>query len=109
MSTAPEAGPALTGEEEKKIRTWRRAVLTFMWTAGAALLLEGVLLLWPGVPRATKLAVVGIFVELAISTAVLGAFGRCPRCNSSFEAPPGELLPDHCRQCGVVLQTWRNR
>jgi hypothetical protein len=80
-------------------------VLGFLGGAGAMIVVEGVLLLWPGVGRGVKLAGVAIFVELALSAAVLGAFGRCPACNASFEAPPGKLLPKRCGQCGAILDT----
>jgi hypothetical protein len=80
-----------------------------LWAAAGALVVDGILLVWPGVGRTAKLVGAAVFVELAISTAVLGALGRCPACNSSFEAPPGKLLPERCRQCGVVLETRRNR
>lgn len=84
-------------------------VLGFLWAAGVMILVEGTLLLWPGVKRGVKMAGVGIFVELALSAAVLGAFGRCPACNSGFEAPPGQLLPERCSKCGVVLKAGRKR
>ena len=84
-------------------------VLGFLWAAGVMILVEGTLLLWPGVKRGVKMAGAGIFVELALSAAVLGAFGRCPACNSGFEAPPGQLLPERCSRCGVVLKAGRKR
>lgn len=79
-----------------------------MWAAAGVLVVEAALLLWPGVGRTAKLVGVAVFVELALSTAVLGAFGRCPACNASFEAPPGKLLPERCRQCGAVLESRRS-
>lgn len=105
--TAP--GPALTPAQAKKLARWRRLVMGCLWGAAAALVVEGVLLVWPGVTRTAKLVGVAVFVELALSTAVLGAFGRCPACNTTFEAPPGELLPERCRQCRAILRTGRER
>jgi hypothetical protein len=107
--TEPAPGPALTPAHERKLTRWRRLVMGCLWAAAGVLVVEGVLLVWPGVGRTAKLLGAAVFVELAISTAVLGALGRCPACNSSFEAPPGKLLPERCRQCGVVLETRRNR
>jgi hypothetical protein len=95
----------LTPAQAKKLDRWRRMVLGFLWGAGVMIVVEAALLLWPGVGRGVRLAGVGIFVELALSAAVLGAFGRCPACNSGFEAPPGELLPERCSKCGVVLKS----
>jgi hypothetical protein len=109
MSAALPPADALTPAQAKKLDRWRRIVTACLWGAGIALVVECVLLVWPGVGRTAKLAVAGIFVELALSTVIVGAFGRCPACNSGFEAPPGELLPERCRQCGVVLQTRRKR
>lgn len=103
--TAP--GTVLTPAQERKLTRWRRLVMACLWAAAAALVVEGVLLVWPGVTRTAKLVGVAVFIELAISTVVLGALGRCPRCNSAFEAPPGELLPERCRQCGAALKVSR--
>lgn len=103
--TEAAPGPDLTPAQAKKLALWRRMVTGCLWAAGAMIVVEGVLLLWPGVGRGVKLAGVAIFVEFALSAAVLGAFGRCPACNASFEAPPGKLLPKHCSQCGAILDT----
>jgi hypothetical protein len=94
----------LTPEQRRKLRIWKRVVQICMAGAGLALVVEAALLLWPGASRGAKLAVAGLFVELAISAAVVGALGRCPACNSSFEAPPGELVPGRCRACGAELE-----
>jgi hypothetical protein len=103
-SAVQELASALTGDQERKLRRWRQVVRASLLGAGAALLLECVLLLWPGVSRTARLVVAGMFVELMLTSAVVGALGRCPRCNSSFEAPPGELLPERCRGCGAVFR-----
>ena len=97
-------GTDLTPSQAKKLTRWRRMVQGCLWGAGAMIVIEAALLIWPGVGRGAKLTGFAIFVEFALSAAVLGAFGRCPVCNSSFEAPPGELLPERCRQCGAVLK-----
>lgn len=97
----------LTPTQARKLALWRRLVMGCLWGAAAALVVEGVLLLWPGVGRTAKLVGVAIFVELALTSVVLGAFGRCPACNASFEAPPGKLVPERCPQCGAILQTGR--
>jgi|InoplaM3SPM_1038593.scaffolds.fasta_scaffold25894_2 hypothetical protein len=109
MSATPPAGAALTPAQAKKLALWRRLVMGCLWGAAAVLVVEGVLLVWPGVGRTAKLVGIAVFIEFAVATVILGALGRCPACNSSFEAPPGELLPERCRQCGVVLQTRRKR
>ncbi len=98
----------LTPAQAKKLALWRRLVMGCLWGAAAVLVAECVLLLWPGVGRTAKLVGVAIFVELALSSVVLGAFGRCPACSASFEAPPGKLLPERCRQCGAVLESGRS-
>ena len=97
------SAPELTPAQQKKLRLWRRMIVGCLAAAGVALLTEVVLLAWPGVSRGVRLTVGGIFVELAISTAVLGAVGRCPACNAGFDASPERLLPDRCRQCRALL------
>jgi hypothetical protein len=109
VSFAADSRPTLTPAQAKELALWRRLVMGCLWAAAAVLVVEGVLLLWPGVGRTAKLVGIAVFIELAVATVVLGALGRCPACNSSFEAPPGELVPESCRQCGVVLQTRRKR
>lgn len=101
------AGTNLTPSQARKLALWKRLLMGCLWGAAAVLVLEGVLLLWPGVGRTAKLVGVAIFVELALTSVVLGAFGRCPACNAGFEAPPGELLPERCRECGAVLKSRR--
>ena len=107
--TEAAPAPALTPAQERKLTRWRRLVMGCLWAAAGVLVVEGALLVWPGVGRTAKLVGIAVFIELAVATVVLGALGRCPACNSSFEAPPGELLPERCRQCGVVLHTRRKR
>jgi hypothetical protein len=103
VSSTPAPGRDLTPAQARKLALWRRLVMGCLWAAAAALVVEGVLLVWPGVSRTAKLAGVAVFVGLALSTTVLGAFGRCPACNAGFEAPPGKLVPETCRQCGAIL------
>jgi len=73
--------------------------------AGIALAAEIVLLAMPGVGRGLRMTVGGIFVELAISSVVLGAVGRCPACNSGFDASPERLSPERCPACRALLVT----
>ena len=73
--------------------------------AGIALAAEIVLLAMPGVGRGLRMTFGGIFVELAISSAVLGAVGRCPACNSGFDASPERLSPERCPACRALLVT----
>ena len=97
------AAPELTAAQRRKLRLWRRMIVGCLVAAGVALFTEVVLLAWPGVSRGLRLTVGGIFMELAISAAVLGALGRCPACNAGFDASPQRVLPESCRQCGVLL------
>ena len=103
MEEAPP--PELTEREQRKLGLWRRLLIGCLVGAGIALVLEVVLLAMPGVGRGLRLTVGGIFVELAISSAVLGAVGRCPACNSGFDASPQRLFPERCRQCRALLVT----
>jgi len=107
MNATPPPGAALTPAQARKLAIWRRLVMGCLWAAAAVLVVEGVLLVWPGVGRTAKLVGIAVFIELAVSTVVLGAFGRCPACNASFEAPPGKLVPERCRECGAVLEPRR--
>ena len=95
--------PELTLPQERKLRLWRRMIIGCLAGAGVALVLEIALLAWPGASRTLHLTVGGIFLELSISAAVLGAVGRCPACNAGFDASPQRLLPERCRQCGAGL------
>ena len=97
--------PALTDGERRKLKLWRRMLVGCLVAAGMALATEVVLLAWPGVSRGLRLTVGGIFGELAVSSAVLGALGRCPACNAGFDASPQRVMPERCRQCGVRLDT----
>jgi hypothetical protein len=96
-------GPELTVAQRRKLRLWRRMLVGCLVAAAVALATEVVLLAWPGASRGLRLTVGGIFGELAISAAVLGAVGRCPACNSGFDASPQRLHPERCRQCGALL------
>lgn len=95
--------PELTGPQKRKLRLWRRMIIGCLAGAGGALAAELALLAWPGASRGLRLTAGGIFLELSISAAVLGAMGRCPACNAGFDASPQRLLPERCRQCGVTL------
>ena len=55
MSATPPAGAALTPAQAKKLALWRRLVMGCLWGAAAVLVVEGVLLVWPGVGRTAKL------------------------------------------------------
>jgi hypothetical protein len=101
----PSPAPELTERERRKLGLWRRLLIGCLVGAGIALAVEIVLLAVPGVGRGLRMTVGGIFVELAISSAVLGAVGRCPACNSGFDASPQRLFPERCRQCGALLVT----
>ena len=96
-----EAVPELTEAQHKKLRLWRRMIIGCLVGAGVALAAEIALLAWPGASRTLRLTVGGIFLELSISAAVLGAVGRCPACNAGFDASPQRL--ERCRHCGVGL------
>ena len=93
----------LTAAQQRKLETWRRLVTACLWAAAVALVVEAVLLVWPGTSRTVRLFGAGVFAELAITTAVLGAVGKCPACGTGFEAPPGKLVPERCGRCGVPL------
>ena len=81
------------GLQAKKLALWRRLVMGSLWGAAAVLVAEGVLLLWPGVGRTAKLVGVAIFVELALSSVVLGALGR----REALAGAP-EQRPEHHHQ-----------
>jgi hypothetical protein len=74
--------------------------------AGSALaFLAGVGLLFvPGASTALRATTWGIFIEMAVSSAVLGAFARCPACRSRLGGQSRGLLPARCPGCGAALQ-----
>ena len=97
----------LTETQARKLETWRKLVTACLWAAAAALVVEAILLVWPGSSRTARRVGAGIFGELAVSAVVLGAVGKCPACGTGFEAPPGKLLPERCTGCGAVLEARR--
>jgi hypothetical protein len=101
----PTPAPELTEAQRRKLGLWRRLLIGCMVGAGIALAVEIVLLAMPRVGRGLRMTFGGIFVELAISSAVLGAVGRCPACNSGFDASPERLSPERCPACRALLVT----
>jgi hypothetical protein len=101
----PTPAPELTEAQHRKFRLWRLLLIGCLVGAGIALAVEIVLLALPGVRRGLRMTVGGIFVELAISSAVLGAVGRCPACNSGFDASRERLFPERCPACRALLVT----
>lgn len=47
---------------------------------------------------------VAVFIELAVSAAVLGAFAPCPVCRARIGTEPGRLLPSRCGNCGAQFE-----
>ena len=54
-------------------------------------------------PTARAVAVV-VFIELAVSAAVMGAFAPCPVCRARIGTEPGRLLPSRCGTCGAQFE-----
>jgi hypothetical protein len=51
-------------------------------------------------PTARAIAV-ALFIELAVSAAVIGAFAPCPACRARLGTEPGRLLPSRCASGGA--------
>jgi len=100
-----ESAPELTEAQHRKLRLWRRLLIGCLVGAGIALAVEIVLLALPGVHRGLRMTVGATFVELAICSAVLGAVGSCPACNSGFDASAQRLFPERCPACRALLVT----
>lgn len=102
---APSAGnrPVLTRAQARKFAVVR-GVLQVSVVGSFLFLVAGIVLLTRhGSPAWIRAVVWGIFIELAGSAAVLGAFARCPACTARLGSEPGRLLPSNCSSCGVRL------
>lgn len=92
----------LTPEQARKLAITRGVLLGSFAGAGATFAL-GVALFFVHSSPAVRAVTWGIFIEMAVSAAVLGAFARCPACRARLGGETGRLLPARCGRCGVDL------
>lgn len=99
------SGSRLTPVEARKLALLVRVLAACVVGSGFALLAGIAALLLPA--GATLRAVAwGLFLELAVSAAVLGGLFPCPACRGRLATGKGgRLLPARCPHCGVRLGT----
>lgn len=92
----------LTPEQARKLAI-TRGVLIGSFAGAMIAFAVGVILLFVHASPAARGLTWAIFIEMAVSAAVLGAFARCPACRGRLGGATGRLLPAHCPGCGVSL------
>jgi hypothetical protein len=96
--------PVLTPRQARRFAVVK-ALLVGSLAGSAVAFLAGVgLLFLPGASTALRATAWAIFIEMAVSGAVLGALARCPACGGRLGGQSRGLLPARCPRCGVVLQ-----
>jgi len=103
VSEPRDSPPRLTEPQRRKLLLWKRLVVGSMAGAGLFALAEIGVLVWPGAPRAVRVVVSAVLIEMAASTVLLGAAGKCPACGARFGMQYQGLVPRRCGRCGVEL------
>ena len=94
---------ALTPAQECRFAIVRAVLLGSILGSALTFAVGFALFFFPGVSPTMRAVTWGIFIEMAVSSAVLGAFAKCPACGARLGGQPGKLLPDRCRACGAIL------
>jgi len=88
----------------RKYRRLRGVLLTCILGAFASLVPTAWLFFRSGSSQTARAVAVAVFIELAVSAAVLGAFAPCPVCRARIGSEPGRLLPSRCAKCGTRFE-----
>ena len=99
-----ETAPRLTPLQARKFAILKFVLVGSLVGSAVAFVAGMVLLFVPHVSTALRSLTWGIFIEMAVSGAVLGGMARCPACQGRFGGQSRGLLPARCPRCGVVLQ-----
>lgn len=94
--------PPLTPLQARKFAILK-FVLVGSLVGSAIAFVAGVALFFVPVSTALRSLTWGIFIEMAVSGAVLGGLARCPACGARLGPRSGKLLPAKCSHCGVEL------
>jgi hypothetical protein len=99
--------PFLTPLQARKF-AFLKFVLVGSLIGSAVAFVAGVALFFlPHASTALRSLTWGIFIEMAVSGAVLGGLARCPACQARLGSRSGKLLPAKCASCGVALSSAR--
>jgi len=88
----------------RKYRRLRGVLLTCILGAFASLVPMAWLFFRSGSSQTAQAVAVAVFIELAVSAAVLGAFAPCPVCRGRIGTEPGRLLPSRCGTCAAHFE-----
>lgn len=108
-TTARVGSPSPTPVQMRKYRRLRVVLLTCILGAFASLVPTAWLFLRSGSSQSARAVAAAVFIELAVSAAVLGAFAPCPVCRGRIGSEPGRLLPSRCPRCGAHFDHSRGR
>ena len=93
-----------TPAQRRQYRRLRAVLLSCIFGAFVSLVPTAWLFLRSGSSPMARAVAAAVFIELAVSAAVLGAFARCPVCRAKFGTTPGRLLPSRCHACGTRFE-----
>lgn len=96
--------PYPTPAQMRKYRRLRGVLLTCILGAFASLVPMAWLFFRSGSSQTAQAVAVAVFIELAVSAAVLGAFAPCPVCRGRIGTEPGRLLPSRCGTCAAHFE-----
>jgi hypothetical protein len=99
--------PSPTPAQLRKYRRLRAVLLICIVGAFASLVLTAWLFFRSGYSPTTRAVAAAVFIELAVSAAVLGAFAPCPVCRGRIGTEPGRLLPSRCAKCEAQFEQGR--
>jgi hypothetical protein len=88
----------------RKYRLLRGVLLICVLGAFVSLVPTAWLFIRSGSSPTARAVAVAVFIELAVSAAVVGAFARCPVCLARIGTEPGRLLPSRCATCGAQFE-----
>ncbi len=88
----------------RKYRRLRAVLLTCILGAFVSLVPTAWLFFRSGSSPTARAVAVAVFIELAVSAAVLGAFAPCPVCRARIGTEPGRVLPSRCGTCGAQFE-----
>jgi hypothetical protein len=96
-----------TPVQMRKYRRLRMVLLICVLGAFASLVPTIWLFVRSGSSATARAVASAVFIELAVSAAVIGAFAPCPVCRAKLGTDPGRLLPSRCSTCGARFEKGR--
>jgi hypothetical protein len=98
-----------TPAQLRRYRILRTVLLICILGAFVSLVPTAWLFVRSGSSPTARAVAAGLFIELAVSAAVIGAFSSCPVCRARLGTEPGRLLPARCGTCGARFENGRDR